>query len=157
MKKALVTLAIAISLVGCASTKSTVAIEYEPTTKQKLALSIEKGTAVAIPEDQYALLESQIKSGLTHQNLLSPDGEISRHSATVKIHSFYLRDDLARVAVGIMAGCDNIVSTVTVTDKLTNKTIGSSHISIEECAAWGVASQVITKYTEGVVAFLADK
>jgi len=157
MKKAFAILAFSTALIGCASTKSIVAIEYKPETKQKLALAIQKSAAVTIPEEQYSLLETQIKSGLSQENLLVPDGDISRHTVTVQIHSFYLREDAARLTVGILAGCDNINSTVTVTDKLTNEKIGSSNISIEECAAWGVASQVITKYTDGVIAYLTDQ
>lgn len=68
-----------------------------------------------------------------------------------------MRDDAARLLVGIMAGCDNIASTVIVTDKVTHEELGRSQISIKECGAWGVASQVIKKYTDGVVAYLSNK
>jgi hypothetical protein len=38
-----------------------------------------------------------------------------------------------------------------------NQKIGESEIMIEECAAWGVSSQVIAAYSEGVVKYLAGK
>jgi hypothetical protein len=66
-----------------------------------------------------------------------------------------MRPDAARLTVGIMAGCDNIKSKVSIIDPANNQKIGESEITIEECAAWGTSSQVIKKYSEGVVKYLA--
>lgn len=157
MKKVFAILVISAFLHGCASTKSTVTKAYTPAKDDQLSIHIEKPSNVSIPLDQSQLLESQIRNGLAGKGLLASSPDDSQHSVTVKIHSFRMRDDAARLTVGIMAGCDNIASTVTVTDKVTKEELGSSQISIKECAAWGVASQVITKYTDGVVAYLSNK
>ncbi len=157
MKKLFASLVLVSFLSGCASTQSTVLKEYEPAGSSSLAVTIEKNSNIAIPVDQFQQLESQIKTGLSQKGLLASTEASSKHSVTVRIHEFKMRDDTARLMVGIMAGCDSIVSTVTVTDKSTNEEIGNSEISIKECAAWGVASQVITKYTNGVLAYLSNE
>ncbi|MEZ4527357.1 MAG: hypothetical protein R2941_15670 [Desulfobacterales bacterium] len=59
--------------------------------------------------------------------------------------------------VGIMAGCDNIKSNVTISDSAEKQKIGESEVSIDECDAWGVSSQVIKKFSEGVVKYLAGE
>lgn len=157
MNKLVVVSILAIAFSGCASTKSTVSKNYISHNDKKISLTIIKDSEIAIPADQYQLLESQIRDGLTQNGLLSTNEDIAQHSAIVTIHSFRMRPDAARLAVGILAGCDNIKSTVAVTDISTREEIGSSQISINECAAWGTASQVIKKYTDGVVANLSKK
>lgn len=156
MKKLFVMLMLSTFLIGCASTKSTVSKDYQPSKSSPLSLTIKKNPNVNIPSVQYDLLESQIRDGLTSNGLLASKEDDSSHSVEIYIHNFKMRDDVDRLVVGIIAGCDNISSTVIVTDKHTKKEIGNSSISIEECAAWGVASQVIKKYTNGVIAFLSD-
>ena len=157
MKKIFLVVIFSIFIYGCASTKSKITKAYIPTEDGQLAIHIEKSLSVFIPPYQYQLLESQIRNGLAHNGLLALNEDKSQHSVTIKIDSFRMRDDSARLTVGIMAGCDNIKSTVVVMDKVTNEELGKSQISIKECAAWGVASQVITKYTDGVIAYLSNK
>lgn len=157
MKKAFLIVLVAACLAGCATTKSNVSMEYASDEGRLLSVSIEKGEDIVIADDQYAYLESSIKNSLSKKNLLAYEGYKPEHIVTVKIHSYRMRDDAARLAVGIMAGCDNIKSTVVVTDAFSKEKLGSSEISISECAAWGVANQVIEKYAQGVVAYLAGK
>jgi len=145
------------TLFGCASTKSTISKSYVTNHEAKVSLTIDKNSGVSIPAGQYHLLESQIRSGLAERGVLASNGELAQHSAVVNLHSFRMRDDAARLTVGILAGCDSITSTVVVIDKSTFDEVGNSKISIKECAAWGVADQVIKKYTDGVVAFLSGK
>lgn len=157
MKKIISIFFVAVLSFGCASIDSTVSKAYVPGNRSQLALSIKQESGVSIPSEQKQLLEKQIREGLSQKGLLASDENNSQHSVIVNIHTFRMRDDAARLTVGIMAGCDNISSTVVVTDKITGKEIGNARISIKECAAWGVASQVITKYTDGVVAYLTNK
>lgn len=155
--KQLMTIFILVSILfGCASTKSNVSKSYTASDESKLTLVLKKNEEVSIPQEQYQLIENQIKGGLSDKGLLAADELDSQHVVTVNLHSFRMREDAARLAAGIMAGCDNINSTVAITEKLTGNLMGSSTISIKECAAWGVAKQVITKYTNGVIEFLSN-
>ena len=157
MNKIIAVSILSIFLLGCASTKSTVVKRYISSDESKISITIIKDVSVSVPDNQYQLIEDNITDGLKKNGLLASNQETSKHSAVVTLHSFRIRDDAARLAVGILAGCDNIISTVTVMDKLTNDEIGKSKISINECAAWGVSDQVITKYTNGVVEYLSNK
>ena len=157
MKKIISIFFVSASLIGCASIESTVAKAYVPSNESQLSLSVKKDSGVSIPSEQGQLLENQIREGLSKNGLTVSNEINSQHSVIVIIHTFKMRADGARLFVGILAGCDDINSTVIVTDKLSGKEIGNAKISINECAAWGVASQVITKFTDGVVAYLTNK
>lgn len=157
MKKIITTFLITASLFGCASVNTNVSKTYVSDNGSKASLSIKKDSGVTIPADQEQLLEKQIREGLIQKGILAADDKSSQHSVIVNIHAFKMRNDASRLFAGALAGCDDINSTITVTDKISGKEIGNSQISINECAAWGVASQVIKKYTDGVVAYLTNK
>ncbi len=141
-------------LSGCATTKLSVIELYKPNKDEKLTFTIEKGTNVNIPSVQLSLMESVIKRGLQDNSLLAAEGN-SNHSAKINITEYRMRDDAARLIVGILAGCDKVNSVVTVVNNETGEELGKSNIRINECAAWGVAEQVVTKYANGVVKFLS--
>jgi hypothetical protein len=155
MKRILLGVIFSVALVGCATPKSNVTMEYVPTGQDKLSVIIKSDQGVSVPADQLALLEAQIRNGLEKAGLLAVPEESSQHIVTLQIHSFRMRDDSARLTVGVMAGCDNIEGTVTVKNRINSEDLGSSDISIKECAAWGVAGQVIAKYADGVLAYLS--
>lgn len=166
MRKIIAIFLLSVSSFGCASIDSRVSKAYVQGNGSLLSISFMQDAGVSIPSEQKQLLVNQIREGLSQNGLLATeateateatDGNNSQHSVIVNIHTFRMRGDAARLTVGIMAGCDNISSTVIVTDKITGKEIGNAKVSIKECAAWGVASQVITKYTDGVVAYLTNK
>lgn len=139
---------------GCATAKSNIVKPYAANNNAKLSILIEKNSRIAIPIDQYNLLESAIKEGLQQKQLLTSIDD-SNHSVNVNITAYRMRDNAARLTAGAMAGCDTINSVVTVVDNASGEVIGESNIRISECAAWGVAAQVIKKYAKGVVSFLS--
>lgn len=157
MRKIIAIFLLSVSSFGCASIDSRVSKAYVQGNGSQLSISFMQDAGASIPSEQKQLLVNQIREGLSQKGLLATDENNSQHSVIVNIHTFRMRNDAARLAVGIMAGCDYIRSTVIVTDKITGKEVGNAKVSIKECAAWGVASQVIKKYTDGVVAYLTNK
>ena len=95
--------------------------------------------------------------GSIQNDMLASSSDSAQYSAIVDIHAFRMRNDAARLTVGIMAGCDNISSTVSIKDNSSGARVGSANVAIKECAAWGVADQVMKKYADGVVSFIAGK
>ena len=157
MKKAWLLLGLfCLFLSGCGA-KSNVITPYQFDSDITLEFSLSKKDGIEIPDDVFETIQKQIHEGLLAQNLLANNGNNNSHKAEILITSYRMRPDAARLLVGIMAGCDNIKSNVVVTDVKTKEKIGESEIMIEECAAWGVQSQVIAAYSEGVVNYLAGK
>lgn len=155
MKK-LSILFISLALLGCATAKSTSSLDYAASSENKLSFTLNKTPGAIVPAEDFQLIKTQIETGLRDSNLLATNQEKSSHSAIVTIQSYRMRDDAARLTVGILAGCDSIRSDVVVIENSLNTELGRSHVSMKECAAWGVANQVIEEYTEGVIDFLTN-
>lgn len=156
MLKEIAIAVLATTLIGCASTKSTVSKSHNLSPGNKVALTIKEPSGGQITADQQAFLVNQIMDGLIQNDMLAPSPESAQYSVIVDIHSFRMRSDAARLTVGIMAGCDNINSTVSI-EGSSGARVGSANVAIKECAAWGVADQVIKKYADGVVSFIVGK
>jgi hypothetical protein len=143
-------------LSGCGA-KSNVVKPYQFDSNLKLNFSVLKNEPVEIPSENLETIQKKIQEGLSEKNLLATNDDKKYRKAEILITSYRMRPDAARLIVGIMAGCDNIKSNVVITDPETNNKIGESEISIEECAAWGVSSQVIAAYSKEVVNYLTGK
>lgn len=157
MIKGIAIAVLATTLIGCASTKSTVSRNHNLSPGNKVSLTIKEPSGNQIPAEQQAFLVNQIMDGLIQNDMLAPSPDSAQYSAIVDIHAFRMRSDAARLTVGMMAGCDNINSTVSIKDNSSGARVGSANVAIKECAAWGVANQVIKKYADGVVSFIAGK
>ena len=144
-------------LCGCGAAKSNLITPYQFDSSFKLNFSLSKKEIVEIPEEILETIKRQILEGLSEHNLLATTADENFRKAEVIITSYRMRPNAARLTVGIMAGCDNIKSNVVVIDSATKQKIGESEIMIKECAAWGVSSQVIKAYSEGVVKYLAGE
>lgn len=156
MKNLSLALIIVAFLSACASVKVAPSVSYTPQSDTKLSLDIQLSDGVAIASEYLTMLEENIKGGLAASGLLENDQEAANQSVTVTVSDFRMRDDAARLTVGILAGCDKIMSTIVVTDNTSGDELGRTEAKIRECAAWGVAAQVIEKYTDGVVSFLTE-
>ena len=154
MKKIPVLVLLSVILSACANAKLSVIEPYTSSKDRKLSFVIEKNSNINIPNEQFSLMESVIKQGLEKNSLLSVEGN-SNHSVKIDITEYRMRKDAARLIVGIAAGCDKVNSVVTVVDNETGEEIGKSNVRINECASWGVAAQVVTKYANAVVKFLS--
>lgn len=143
-------------LSGCGA-KTNVVTPYQFDSQSKLNFQLSKNENVEIPAEVIDTIQKQIQDGLNEQNLLAANSDEESRIAEIQITSYRMRPDAARLLVGIMAGCDNIKSNVAVIDKRTKEKIGESEITIEECAGWGVSSQVIAAYSKGVIEYLSGK
>lgn len=157
IKKWLALALFCLFLCGCGAAKSKLITPYQFNSSFKLNFSLSKKETVEIPEEILETIKKQIQEGLSERNLLATTTDDNFRKAEIVITSYRMRPDAARLTVGIMAGCDNIKSNVAVIDSATKQKIGESEIIIKECAAWGVSSQVIKTYSEGVVKYLAGE
>jgi hypothetical protein len=143
-------------LTGCGA-KTNVVTPYQFDSNSKLNFELSKHEKVEMPAEELATIKKQIQDGLTEKKLFENNPAEQTRVAEIKITSYRMRPDAARLLVGAMAGCDNIKSNVAVIDTKTKERIGESEIMVEECAAWGVSSQVIAAYSKEVVEYLSGK
>jgi hypothetical protein len=117
--------------------------------------SLSAKESVEVPTEVLETMRSQIKSGLSDQNLLATKNEDRFLQANILITEYRMRPDAARLLVGIMAGCDTIKTEVIIADSSDEKTVGKSEFKSNECAAWGVSAQVIKAHTKKIVDYLS--
>ena len=155
MKKWLAVISVGVLLVGC-GTKTHIVEPYVFDKNLKLDLELKKEDGVNIPDEILATMKQQIRDGLAKNNLLASSTTNANH-AEVTIFAYRMRPNAARLLAGAMAGCDNINSQVVVKDTSNQKIIGHSTVQMRVCNAWGVSSQVISSFSEGVVNYLSGK
>lgn len=143
-------------LSGCAAT-SNVIQKYQPDQTYKLNYSLSAAPEVEVPDEVLKTMQNQIQKSLSEQNLLASEVDDKFHKAEILITHYRMRPDVARLLVGIMAGCDKIKSKVTISDSNTKKIIGEAEFESNVCAAWGVASQVIEAHIEKIANYLSNK
>jgi len=143
-------------LSGCGAT-STIIQKYQPDRTDKLNYSVSVAPQVEVPDEVLKSMQSQLQKSLSEQNLLAAAVDDKFHKADILITHYRMRPDAARLLVGMMAGCDKITSKVTIVDSNTKKTIGEAEFESNECAAWGVASQVIRAHMEKISNYLSGK
>jgi formylglycine-generating enzyme required for sulfatase activity len=132
----------ALLLLGCGPT-SNIILKYQHDQNFKLSYSLSSAPQVEVPDEVLEAMRSQIEKILSEQNLLATKGDDKFHKADIFITHYRMRPDVARLLVGIMAGCDKIISKVTVVNLKTTDIVGMAEFESNECAAWEVASQVI--------------
>jgi len=143
-------------LSGCGAT-SKVIQKYQPDHTYKLNCSVSAAPQVEVPDEVLKSMQSQLQKSLSEQNLLAAADDNKIHKADILITHYRMRPDVARLLVGIMAGCDKITSKVTIIDSNTKNIVGEADFESNECAAWGVASQVIRAHMEKISDYLSGK
>ncbi|MDQ7062553.1 MAG: hypothetical protein Q9M43_16125 [Sulfurimonas sp.] len=148
----LISIMVFIGLSGCAT--NTVVVPYKNDIKKSLKISLLKDSNVTISKQVLTSINEQVKNGLIKRNLLYSN-ETDFNNVEIRLTSYRMRPDAARLTVGILAGCDNIKSDIIIKNN-ENIIIGQSKIEFKECAAWGVSSQVITAYSKEVIKYLTQ-
>lgn len=141
---------------GCGAT-SNVIQKYQPDKTYKLNYYLSAAPQVEVPDEVLKTMQNQIQKNLSEQNLLTSEVDNKFHKADILITHYRMRHDAARLLVGIMAGCDKINSKVTILDSDTKKIVGEAEFESNECAAWGIASQVVKAHVDKIANYLSGK
>jgi hypothetical protein len=147
---------ICLFLIGC-GVKSNVILPYHADKNLTITYSISAKELVEVPDEVLETMRNQIKSGLSDRNLLSTKDEDKFLKADILIMEYQMRPDVARLLVGIAAGCDTIKSKVTVVDSSNEINVGQAVFESSVCQAWGVSAQVIEAHTKKIVDYLSGK
>lgn len=155
MKKRCFYIAILGLFLSSCGAKSNVIQQYKPEKDIKLKYTLSTTPQADVPDAVLNEMRSQIQESLSARNLLSTKGDIKFHQANILITEYRMRPDAARLLIGIMAGCDTLTSKVTIVESSNGKIIGESEFESKECAAWGVAAQVIEAHIKKIIEYLS--
>jgi len=140
-------------LVGCAGTSATVNSEYRLAQGEKVKLQL--STPSTASEEGATIFRDRLTAQLVGRGLLAGASDGSSKTLEVTMNNYYMRHGAARAMVGIMAGADNIQSTVKVKDQATGKALSEFTVESKNPTAWGTSRGLIEEHADEIVATLA--
>jgi hypothetical protein len=120
---------------------------------------IENRCQEPVPPEYLELLRWHVEEELYYRNLLAEEGEKPTRVIAVVVTQFRMRTDVSRFMVGIAAGKDKIVSTVTVKDTVSDKALTQTELASSNPSAKGTAETVALTHAKEIhrlVAALPD-
>lgn len=154
MKNALAIFLVASAalLGGCAGTSATIQSEYRVAPGEKLKLQL--NTPPTASEEGVGILRERLNSQLDANGLLAASGAGTNRAIEVNVTNYYMRHGAARALVGIMAGSDNIQSTVKIKDLASGKVLSEFKVESKNPSAWGSSKGLIQNHADKIVATL---
>ncbi|MBK1613624.1 hypothetical protein CKO44_09090 [Rubrivivax gelatinosus] len=145
-------LAVATALSGCAGTSAAVKTQYRMVPGEQLNLQVSAPKDVS--EEGMAILRDRLKSQLAASGLLASASEAGKQTLEVEVANYYMRHGAARAMVGILAGADNIRSTVRVKDAATGNVVSEFSVESKNPTALGTSKGLIEEHADKIVAVL---
>ncbi|GAA5218971.1 DUF4410 domain-containing protein [Corallincola platygyrae] len=149
VKFGLISLLVAF-LAGCAGTKVVVEQAYVLNHSDKFEREIIDHANVT--DKGMEIFETRLDSQLSQL------GDSSANEATREVEitftKYYMRHGAARALAGIMAGSDNITSTVVIKDSKDGKVLGKITVVSENPTATGSAKGLIEQHADKIISFI---
>jgi Domain of unknown function (DUF4410) len=150
MKKFVVScLMVCASLMAGCGTTAKIQTEYKLPQGEKLAFKVDA------PQDMSAealgILNARLTAQLTSSGLLATPADAKARSLDVKVNNYYMRHGATRALFGIMAGADNIQSTIKITDKATGSVLSEFSVESKNASAWGTSSGMLEDHADKII------
>jgi hypothetical protein len=136
-------------LAGCAGTSAMVKSEYRLAQGEKLNLQLTAPPTAS--EEGITILRERLTAQLSSNRLLAAASDASVRTIEVAVTNYYMRHGATRAMVGIMAGADNIQSTVKVKDQASGKVLSEFTVESKNPSAWGTSRGLIEEHADKVV------
>jgi Domain of unknown function (DUF4410) len=136
-------------LTGCAGTAARVQSDYRLAQGEKVKLLL---TAPPTATEQgLQILRDRLTMQLSNNGLLAPTSDASARTLEVVVTNYSLRHGAARAMLGILAGTDNLQSTVTIKDQTTGNTLSEFVVESKNPSAWGTSRGLIEEHADKIV------
>lgn len=136
-------------LAGCAGTSAIVQTEYRLAQGEKLKLQL--STPPTASEEGMTILRERLTTQLSSSALLAGSTDASSKVVEVTVTNYYMRHGAARAMAGIMAGSDNIQSTVKIKEPATGKVLSEFKVESKNPSAWGSSKGLIEEHADKIV------
>jgi len=140
--------AVALAALSACSTTSVMHSGYRVAEAQTFTYEITNTSEMSVAG--LALLRDSLDAQLKDRRLLAIDGDPAALKVDVQINNYYMRNGAARFLVGIMAGRDNIRSTVKVL-RADGQQMGHFEVESYNATALGTSSGLVEKHANEIV------
>lgn len=147
MKRILVTI-ILMLLAGCATTAQ-IQSEYRLAQGEKLKLQVTAPPSAT--EEALQIFNERLATQLSSNGLLAGPSDASARNLEVSVTNYTMRHGAARAMLGIMAGSDNMQSTVKIKDQATGSVLSEFTVESTNSTAWGTSKGMIEDHADKIV------
>lgn len=144
-------IALVVLLSGCA-TSMQVHTEHKPIAGEKFKYQII--TMAEITEEALGILRARLDDQLSGSGNLANNADGSATQVAIAITSYRMRHGATRALVGIFAGTDNMVSTVTIKDPKTSAVKAQFEVGSRNSTAWGTSRGMIEDHADQIAKYL---
>jgi uncharacterized protein DUF4410 len=139
-------------MAGCAGTSIRVQTEYRPVSGEKFTYEIVN--AANMSEEGLVIIRQRLNYQLASKGLLATGPQESGRKAEVAITNYYMRHGATRALVGVMAGADNIVSSIKIKDAKTSAVLGEFVVESKNPTAVGTSRGLIEEHVDLIAQYL---
>ena len=150
MQKLLLSLLIvsATLFAGC-STSAKIQSEYKLPQGEKFSFRVTAPTDINAEARQ--IFDASLTSQLSGSGLLAGSSDVNARSLEIAVRNYNMRHGAARALLGILAGSDNMQSTVKVKDKGTGAVLSEFSVESKNSTAWGTSKGMIEDQADKIV------
>jgi hypothetical protein len=147
MKRILVTIILMV-LAGCATTAQ-IQSEYRLAQGEKLKLQVTVPPSAT--EEALQIFNERLTTQLWSNGLLAGPTDATARNLEVAVTNYSMRHGAARAMLGIMAGSDNMQSTVKIKDQATGSVLSEFTVESTNSTAWGTSRGMIEDHADKIV------
>ena len=104
-----------------------------------------------VSEKGMSIFKNRLASELKQKSLYNGN---SNKVIEITFNNYYVRPGAARALVGVMAGVDNITSTIIIKEKDNDKIVGEFRVISKNATAWSSAGNLIEQHADKIIAYL---
>lgn len=140
-------------LAGCAGTGMKVQTAYTPTPGASITYTVDP--KVEISQEALGIFRQRLDSQFGTSGLLAT-GKPPARSVDIVITNYYMRHGATRALVGILAGADNMQSSIIVRDMKTKAVIGQFAVESTNPTAMFTSRGLIEDHADKIVRYVSS-
>jgi len=138
----------ALFITGC-STTARVQSDYKLVAGEKLDLKVSAPPSAT--QEALQIFNARLTSQLSNSGLLAGPSDSSVLVLDVEVTNYSMRHGAARAMLGILAGSDNIQSTVRIKDRSNGAVLSQFTVESSNSTAWGTSRGTIEDHADKIV------
>ena len=130
-------------------TELTTLEEFQPKGMEKFSYELKDW--YKIPETERGVFENRLETTLTEKNIFGADSNLVLE---ITFEEYFIRDASSRFMVGVLAGIDNITTSVIIKNKENGEVLGRFKAISKNATAWGSKNSLIEQHADKIASFL---
>tara|TARA_Y100000768_G_C23850815_1_gene620878 strand:+ start:258 stop:749 length:492 start_codon:yes stop_codon:yes gene_type:complete len=130
-------------------TELTIFEEFQPKGMEKFSYELKDW--YKIPKIERGVFENRLETTLTEKNIFGADSNLVLE---ITFEEYFIRDASSRFMGGVMAGVDNITTSVIIKNKENGQVLGRFNAISKNATAWGSKNSLIEQHADKIASFL---